>query len=101
MTVIRHVVVFRWNESVTDEQLVEMAIMLDALPAAIPEIAAYRHGRDLGLGATNFQYAITADFANVDDFAAYRDHPEHQRFIAEHITGRVAERAAVQFEIAD
>jgi hypothetical protein len=38
---------------------------------------------------------------NVDGFAAYRDHPEHQRFIADHITGRVAERAAVQFEYAD
>jgi hypothetical protein len=98
---IRHVVTFRWNDSVTDEQLVAMSAALDALPTAIPEIVAYRHGRDLGIGATNFQYAITADFANVEDFATYRDHPEHQRFIAEHITGRVAERAAVQFEYAD
>lgn len=98
---IRHVVMFRFDESVTDEQLAEMSAALDALPDAIAEIVAYRHGRDLGIGATNFQYAITADFANVDDFAAYRDHPEHQRFIADHITGRVAERAAVQFELAD
>jgi hypothetical protein len=98
---IRHVVTFRWNDSVTDEQLVAMSAALDALPTAIPEIVAYRHGRDLGIGATNFQYAITADFANVDDFATYRDHPEHQRFIADHITGRVAERTAVQFEYSD
>ena len=98
---IRHVVVFRWNESVTDEQLVAMSAALDALPTAIAEIVAYRHGRDLGLGPSNFQYSITADFANVDDFAVYRDHPEHQRFIAEHITGRVADRAAVQFEYSD
>ena len=46
---IRHVVVFRWNESVTDEQLVAMSAALDALPAAIAEIVTYRHGRDLGL----------------------------------------------------
>ncbi len=65
------------------------------------QIVTYRHGRDLGLGPTNFQYSITADFANVDDFAVYRDHPEHQQFIAEHITGRVADRAAVQFEYID
>ncbi len=95
---IRHVVVFRWNESVTEDQLVAMAAALDALPSAIPEVVAYRHGRDLGLGPTNFQYAITADFTSVDDFAVYRDHPEHQRFIADHITGRVAERSAVQYE---
>ncbi len=98
---IRHVVVFRWNESVTDEQLVVMSAALDALPAAIGQIVAYRHGRDLGLGPTNHQYSITADFANVDDFAVYRDHPDHQQFIAEHITGRVADRAAVQFEYTD
>ena len=98
---IRHVVAFRFDESVTGEQLAAMAAALDALPGAIPEIVAYRHGRDIGLGATNFQYAITADFADVDGFTAYRDHPEHQRFIADHIAGRVAERAAVQFELID
>ena len=98
---IRHVVMFRWNDSVTDEQLVAMSAALDALPGAIAEIVAYRHGRDLGIGATNFQYAITADFANAADFAVYRDHPEHQRFLADHITGRVAERSAVQFEYSD
>jgi len=95
---IRHVVVFRWNESVTDADLTAMAAALDALPEAIAEIVAYRHGRDVGLNPANFQYAIVADFATADDFAIYRDHPEHQRFIADHITGRVAERAAVQFE---
>jgi hypothetical protein len=96
---IRHVVVFRWNDSVDDEYLHELAAALDALPAAIPEIVTYRHGRDLGLAATNFEYSITADFADVADFTVYRDHPEHQRVIAEHITGRAAERAAVQFEL--
>ncbi len=98
---IRHVVVFRWNDAVTDEQLDAMSAALDALPASIPEIVTYRHGSDLASGPTNFHYAITADFASVDDFTVYRDHPEHQRFIAEHITGRVADRAAVQFEFTD
>ncbi len=98
---IRHVVVLRWNASVTDEQLVAMSAALDALPSAIAEVVTYRHGRDVGLGATNFQYSITADFAGVDDYVVYRDHPEHQRFIAEYITGHVADRAAVQFEFAD
>lgn len=95
---IRHVVVFRWNDSVTDAELTAMAAALDALPSAIAEIVDYRHGRDLGLNPANSQYAIVADFASAGDFATYRDHPEHQRFIAEHITGKVADRAAVQFE---
>ena len=95
---IRHVVMFRWNDSVTDEDVASVSAGLDALPGAIAEIVAYRHGSDLGLAPANSDYSITADFANVDDFAVYRDHPEHQRFIADHITGRAAERTAVQFE---
>jgi hypothetical protein len=95
---IRHVVMFRWNDSVTARQLAVMATALDALPGAIPEIVTYRHGADLGLAPTNFHYAITAEFATGDDFATYRDHPEHQRFIADHITGKVTDRVAVQFE---
>jgi len=99
--VIRHVVMFRWNDSVTDEHLASVSAGLAAQPGAIAEIVAYRHGPDLGLAPTNSDYSITADFANVDYFAIYRDHPEHQRFIAEHITGRVADRVAVQFEYQD
>ena len=98
---IRHCVMFRFEDSVTEAEIGELSAALDALPAAIPEIVTYRHGRDHGLAPTNFDYSINADFANVDDFAVYRDHPEHQRFIAEHITGRVAERGAVQFEYQD
>jgi len=95
---IRHVVVFRWNDSVTDRSLAATATALDALPAAIPEIAVYRHGPDLGLTAGNHDFAIVGDFASADDYLVYRDHPAHQRFIAEHITGRVADRSALQFE---
>ncbi len=95
---IRHVVMLRWNDTVTEAHVGAIAAALDALPATIPEIAEYRHGRDLQLAPTNFEYSIVGDFASVDDYLVYRDHPEHQQFIADHITGRVAERAAVQFE---
>ena len=95
---IRHVVMLRWNDTVTEEHVGVIAAALDALPAAIPEIAVYHHGRDLRLAPTNFDYSIVGDFASVDDYLVYRDHPDHQQFIADHITGRVADRAAVQFE---
>ena len=64
----------------------------------IPQIADYHHGPNQQVSPTNFDYSIVADFAWVEAYVTYRDHPEHQRFIAEHITGRVADRATVQFE---
>jgi len=88
----------RWNDTVTDADIAATSAALDSLPAAIAEIAVYRHGPDLGLGPTNHDYSIVGDFESVDDYLVYRDHPEHQQVIADHITGRVSDRVAVQFE---
>lgn len=96
---IRHVVMFTWQDHVTDADIAVIAAALDALPGIIGEIGEYRHGRDLGLGPANHDYVVVGDFATIDDYCAYRDHPEHLRFIAEHIAGNVAERAAVQYEV--
>jgi hypothetical protein len=95
---IRHVVMFRWNDTVTEAHLTVVAAALDALPAAIPEIVDYRHGPDQQLAPTNFDYAVVGDFVSVEAYVTYRDHPVHQQLIADHFTGRVADRGAVQFE---
>jgi hypothetical protein len=98
---IRHVVLFTFVDTVTNAQVNALAAALDSLPGEIPEIVTYRHGRDLGLSETNFDYAVTADLASEEDLAIYRSHPVHVRLIADHIEGNVADRAAVQFLIAD
>jgi hypothetical protein len=98
---IRHVVLFTFVDSVTSTQVDELATALDSLPGEIPEIVTYRHGRDLGLSETNFDYAVTADFAIEEDLAIYRSNPVHLRLIADHIEGNVVDRAAVQFPLVD
>jgi hypothetical protein len=95
---LRHTVMFRWAEGTTDAQIDEISQNLDSAVAVIPAIAEYRHGRDAGLADGNFDYVVVADFATTDDYVVYRDHPEHQRVIAELIKPRVAQRAAVQYE---
>lgn len=96
---IRHIVMFRWTEPRADDQLRDLGAALDSLPGQIPEILTYQHGADLGLAETNHDYAVTGTFADEASLATYRDHPAHLQMIAEHITGRVAERAAVQFVV--
>ncbi len=98
---IRHVVLLRWSEPLTDDARRAFAAALDALPGSIPEIVSYEHGADLGVVAGNYDYAVTATFARPEDFPIYRDHPAHQALIAEHIAPRVADRAAVQFSLGD
>lgn len=95
---LRHVVMFRWNDDVDDAHVAQVHERLQALPDAIPQIRSYVHGADAGLTEGNFDYVVVADFDSADDWATYRDHPVHQQVIADLITGRVAVRAAVQYE---
>jgi hypothetical protein len=97
MPAIRHVVVFRFAAGTADEHRDGIAAALRRLPAAIPEIAGYTVGGDAGLVDGNWDFAVVGDFASVDDYFAYRDHPEHRAVIDDLIRPVVDERAAVQF----
>ena len=94
----RHVVMFRFADGTTDDQKEAVRAALQRLPEMIPEIRAYRFGDDLGLRDDNFDFAVTADFDGVDSFLVYRDHPDHQKAIAEFIAPIVKARGSVQFE---
>jgi hypothetical protein len=93
----RHVVMFKWNDDVPADHVEQVRSGLDALPPVIEEIRSYVHGSDLGISEGNFDYVVVADFDDEADFRVYREHPDHQRLIEQHITGKVAERAAVQY----
>jgi frataxin-like iron-binding protein CyaY len=94
----RHVVMFKWADHAPDDQADRVREGLNALPPIIDQIRGYVHGTDVGVAEGNFDYVLVADFDNVADFVVYRDHPQHQLFIAEVITGNVAGRAAVQYQ---
>ena len=95
---IRHVVLFRWAPGATDGQKQQVAAELSRLPALVPSLRDYRLGANLGLNPGNFEFAVAADFDDVDGYLAYRDHPEHRAIVAEFIQPIVTERAAVQYE---
>jgi hypothetical protein len=95
---VRHVVLFRFVDGVTPDQVAAIEEGLAALPGRIPQIRSYRFGRDLGLNNRNAGFGLVAEFDSVDDFVTYRDHPDHQAFIARCIEPAVAERVGVQME---
>jgi hypothetical protein len=95
----RHVVVFRFTPQTTQEQQEELARQLRTLPGAIEQIKAYHVGLDAGMNPGNYQFAVVADFDNVEDYLVYRDHPVHRDLIGKYVQPVVADRAAVQYEI--
>lgn len=75
-----------------------MGAALAELPVKVPEIRTYAYGGDAGRAAGNSDFAVTATFDTAENWATYRDHPDHCAVIAELITPWLGERAAVQFE---
>jgi hypothetical protein len=92
------VAVFRWTPEATAEQKERVAAELSRLPGLIPSLRAYHFGSDLGVNQGNFDFAVAADFDDVDGYLAYRDHPEHRAILVQFIRPIMQERAAVQYE---
>jgi hypothetical protein len=96
---IRHVVMFRWTDGTTDDDVAAIAAGLSTMPGLIPQIRAYHYGADLGIVDTNWDFVVVADFDDRDDFVAYRDDANHQALIKESIAPHIKERAAVQYQL--
>ena len=99
----RHVVMFRFTDDATDEQRAALARGLDGMPSATGAVGDgdYRHGPDLGINPTSWDYVVVADFASADEYMTYRDHPDHQALIRDLVTPIVVDRASVQYEVPD
>ena len=98
MSRVRHAVLFRWKPDVTSEHVAATESALAELPAKVPSIRSYLFGRNLGINPGTFDYAVIAEFDDVDGYLEYRDHPDHKDFIATYTADYVADRAAIQME---
>ncbi len=96
---VRHVVMFRWKDGTSGDDLAAIKAGLRTMPDLIPQIRAYRFGTDLGVNDANWDFVVVADFASMDDYVTYRDDVHHQALINESIAPHIEERASVQYEL--
>ena len=95
---MRHLVLLKFHPDTPGEAAEALASGLRELPGIIPEIVDYRVGPNLGLSDGAWDFGISADFASTEDWATYRDHPEHQQRIRDLVLPITAERVAVQIQ---
>lgn len=86
---IRHIVLFRLNQTATPERVEQIRAQLAALPC--PGRTSFTMGPDLALRAGTMDVALVADFTDVDAFRAYDADPEHDR-IRRELIAPIAER---------
>lgn len=94
---IRHTVMFRWQEDTPSSDIEAALAALEGLPAAIAEVRAFSFGADAGLAEGNFDAVVVADFDDAEAYRRYAQHPEHLRVIRESLKPLIAERVAVQY----
>ena len=96
---IRHVVVITWKPDATAEQKQQASDGLATLPPLMSGLRSYVFGLDVGVTGGNADFAIVADFDDVDSYVAYRDHPAHIDVVKRSIAPISTQRRAVQFEL--
>ncbi len=96
---IRHVVLFTWDDEMTDELEQQFTDELTALAPQLAGLRSYHAGPDAGIIEGNFDYAVVADFDDTEAYLAYRDNPVHQDIISRLSRPHARNRASVQYEI--
>ena len=99
---IRHVVMWKLKNHAEGhsrpENAARMAVMLESLPARIPEIKGLQVGFDVVRGEGSYDVVLVADFDDLEALGRYQRHPDHVK-VAEFVTKVRDSRAAVDFEI--
>ncbi len=96
---IRHIVLIRFKDEVTSADIDKLEAGLGALPEKISAIEAYAFGRDLGVSEETWDFAIVADFVDVEAYHAYAADPDHVEVLHYLARPLTAEIKRVQFEI--
>ncbi len=91
-----HVVTFKWGDDDVDPA--GIAAALGGLANRLPGVLRYHCGADAGFSPGAYDFAVVGTFEDRDAFVGYRDHPDHQRILAELIVPHLESRTVVQLE---
>ncbi len=94
---VTHIVIFRWIDGVTGEQVERFSQALDDMAFELTDITAIRHGPDLLFRDGNGDYAIVATFFDRAGWDAYQAHPTHKSFVRDFVAPMQASRLTIQF----
>jgi hypothetical protein len=94
---LNHIVMFRFKEGTTSEQVAEITEGLSTLPGEIDALVDYRFGPNAGITESSWDYGVCATFISDADYRIYAEHPAHTAVIRTTIMPAVDEIVRVQF----
>ena len=81
-SLLRHVVLFKFKDGTTDEEVAAIEEAFRGLPDAIDAIHDFEWGTDVSVEgrAEGFTHCFLVTFRSADDRDAYLPHPAHEAF---------------------
>ena len=93
---LHHIVLMKFKPGVSEDQIHDLAQMLDVLPDKIIEIQTYEFGQDVVRSERSYDFALVSGFANLEAMQRYQTHTEHQKVLA-HLRDICEDIRAVDF----
>jgi hypothetical protein len=81
--VLKHIVLYKFKDSLTQEQVDEVIKTFNALPSKIPVILGYEAGTNVSKEGKSegLTHSFVLTFKNMEDLDAYIAHPAHQAYV--------------------
>lgn len=93
---LRHLVLFHLADDAPAAAVDAAVAALRALAEEVDVVRELHVGRDAGLAEGNADLALLVVVDDADAWRTYRDHPAHQRVVADHVRPLVTGRTAAQ-----
>ncbi|MDR7330688.1 Dabb family protein [Corynebacterium guangdongense] len=97
---IRHVLMFRWKDSFTEDIEKKWVAGLENMAGNIPGMLGLSHGPDVLHTDKSWDHVLIVDFESAEDIQTYNTHPLHEA-IKPYSLPNVEELAYVDFELPD
>ena len=96
---IEHILLFRWNETATQEVIDAAIAELRGLKDKIPGIVAVSSGTNFSERSKGFTHGVIFRFKDRASLDGYIPHPEHQRVVHQIIAPIRADILVVDYEM--
>ncbi len=95
----RHAVMVKWKPEATVEQRTAALSGVQSLPHTIRQIRQLTIGENAGIDKDTYDAVVVVDFDDANDYAVYRDHPDHRALMETLLRPILASRAAIEYEV--
>jgi len=93
---LTHVVLFKFKEGTSKEEIQRLGKGLGNLPHLINEIREFRFGTDVIRSERSYDFGLVSSFDDLDALERYQRHPDHRK-VLEFVKAITSSVVAVDF----